>query len=86
MGYARGVSQKALLLFVVLALVGIAYYVRFKPHRGHGDGAEQASKKVAVCRDECVRTWTKCGAHCAADEACSKKCDRTRESCENGCR
>jgi hypothetical protein len=24
--------------------------------------------------------------HCEANEACSKKCDRTRESCENACR
>ena len=86
-------DQKVLLLLVVLALVGIAYYVRFKPHRTRGastttaETAAPTSKppKGNPCADSCIRTWTKCSGSCSFDRPCSNRCDHAKESCLAAC-
>jgi hypothetical protein len=75
------VSQKSLLFLVVLALVGIAYYVRFRPHRTHGNETDQPKGEYARCGEKCLRASVKCTAQCGVDEACSKRCDNVKDRC-----
>jgi hypothetical protein len=86
------VDQKVLLFLVVLALVGIAYYVRFKPHRSQSatttsEPAKADSKpaKSTRCADNCLRIRVKCTASCGMDRPCLNACDHGRESCEAAC-
>jgi hypothetical protein len=90
------VDQKVLLFLVILALVGIAYYVRFKPHRSHAaatTATAEASPRTSKpprnesCDYACVGNWTRCNTQCnVGDGACSHRCDQTKERCVAACR
>jgi hypothetical protein len=88
------VDQKVLLFLVILALVGIAYYVRFKPRhtRGAATTAETASHgskppRNEKCDSACAATSTSCTASCNfGDGACSHRCEQAKERCLAACR
>lgn len=91
-------DQKVLLFLVVIALVGIAYYVRFKPHRaGQGGGARTTesatpepkprakSARREQCEFDCVAGFNKCWTSCSPDEKCQQGCEAPKERCLARC-
>ncbi|MBX3185827.1 MAG: hypothetical protein KF819_02385 [Labilithrix sp.] len=91
-------DSKLLLVVIVVALVGIAFYTRSKKAhrvepeaRSHAQptktpsGPEPKQDKQA-CDYRCISAWSSCSTRCGMDEACSARCDRTKESCNAACR
>jgi hypothetical protein len=92
------VDQKVLLLLVVVALVGIAYYVRIKPHRQAQSGAARTTENAAPqpkppsnsarreqCEFDCVGIHSKCWVNCSPDEKCQRACEQPKVRCLARC-